>query len=61
MREGNTRYEFILNLGEVNPVRYANSKEEAIKDLIEEYNFICGDLFTICKSDILNITEERIE
>jgi len=42
----------------VNPVREANSKEEFIENLLEEYNNICWELFTVYKEDITGITED---
>tara|TARA_R100001460_G_scaffold29424_1_gene58585 strand:- start:2687 stop:2872 length:186 start_codon:yes stop_codon:yes gene_type:complete len=45
----------------VNPVREANSKEEFIENLLEEYNNTCWELFTICREDIKGLTEDGEE
>ena len=45
----------------VNPVREANSKEEFIENLLEEYNDTCWELFTINREDIKGITEDGEE
>jgi hypothetical protein len=55
------RYECVLNLGQLNPVRYANSKEEFIENLLQEYNYTYGDLFYITRSDITDISTENWE
>ena len=54
-------YECILNLGEVNPVREANSKEEFIENLLEEYNHKCDGLFDVQRQDISEITSDEDE
>ena len=51
MSEGKYRYEARIQIS-TNPVRYANSKEEFIKNLVEEYNEICSELFDIYPIDI---------
>tara|TARA_R100000008_G_scaffold86417_1_gene79447 strand:+ start:160 stop:342 length:183 start_codon:yes stop_codon:yes gene_type:complete len=45
----------------VNPVREANSKEEFIENLLEEYNDTCWELFTINREDITEINEDGEE
>jgi hypothetical protein len=55
------RYECQLNLGTLNPVRYAESREAFIENLLEEYNYEYGDLFFVTRSDITNISSENDE
>ena len=54
-------YECILDLGKVNPVREANSKEEFIENLLEEYNHKCDGLFDVRRQDISEITSDELE
>tara|TARA_X000000368_G_scaffold7475_1_gene5747 strand:- start:1016 stop:1192 length:177 start_codon:yes stop_codon:yes gene_type:complete len=54
-------YECRIKIDDIFPVRKANSKEEFIRNLIEEYNNTCGHLFEISRSDISEITEEDNE
>jgi hypothetical protein len=51
-------YECILDLGKVNPVREANSREEFIDNLLEEYNNKCDGLFDVQREDISKITSD---
>ena len=51
-------YECILNLGETYPVREANSEEEFIANLLEEYNYKCDGLFDVRREDISKITSD---
>jgi hypothetical protein len=52
------RYECIVELGRLNPVRYAESKEEFIENLLNEYNQACDGLFYLDRADIKDICEE---
>ena len=54
-------YECILDLGKVNPVREANSREEFIDNLLEEYNNKCDGLFDVQRQDISEITSDELE
>ena len=54
-------YECILDLGKVNPVREANSKEEFINNLIDEYNYKCDGLFDVRRKDISKIISDDEE
>ena len=54
-------YECILDLGKVNPVREANSREEFIDNLLEEYNNKCDGLFDVQREDISKITSDDFE
>lgn len=54
------RYEGVIKL-ELNPVRYASSKEEFIENLIDEYNSVYGEMFLISRSDISNINSDNPE
>ena len=54
------RYECVIKL-ELNPVRYASSKEEFIENLIDEYNNAYGGMFAISRSDISNIDSDNPE
>ena len=49
-------YECVLNI-KLYPVRKANSKEEFIENLIEEYNDHCFGLFDIDRSMITEVKE----
>ena len=49
-------YECVINI-KLNPVREANSKEEFIENLIEEYNDQCFGLFDIDRSLISEVKE----
>jgi len=49
------RYECVLNIGKLYPVREANSKQEFIDNLIEEYNEKCFGLLDIRREDIKEI------
>tara|TARA_A200000113_G_scaffold47801_1_gene39182 strand:+ start:43 stop:210 length:168 start_codon:yes stop_codon:yes gene_type:complete len=44
-------YEAIITI-KTNPVREANSEQEFIENLLEEYNDKCWELFEINKEDI---------
>ena len=44
-------YEAIITI-KTNPVREANSEQEFIQNLLEEYNGKCSELFEINKEDI---------
>jgi len=50
-------FECIINLEWVNPVRKAETKEQFINELIEEYNEKCFGLFEINRSMIRDIKE----
>jgi predicted small metal-binding protein len=50
-------FECEIELGSVYPVREAETKEEFIKNLIEEYNEKCFDLFEI-NEDMIKEVEE---
>ena len=50
-------FECEIELGSVYPVREAKTKEEFIKNLIEEYNNKCFDLFEI-NEDMIKEVEE---
>tara|TARA_R110000772_G_scaffold50059_2_gene115220 strand:- start:1290 stop:1496 length:207 start_codon:yes stop_codon:yes gene_type:complete len=52
-------FEATINI-KCSPVREANSKEEFIINLINEYNNTCGELFEIDRSDIVVHTEEEL-
>ena len=52
-------YQCILDLGKVNPVRKAKSKEEFIDNLLDEYNIACNGLFEIRREDISEITSDE--
>ena len=52
------KYECTISI-ELNPVRYANSEEEFIKNLIKEYNNKCHKLFEIDRNDITQITSDE--
>lgn len=52
------RYECTVELGKLNPVRYAESKEEFIENLLDEYNRACDGLFYLVRADIKDIYEE---
>ena len=49
------RYEAVVKL-EVNPVRYAWSKEHFISQVIEEYG---NDNFHVCQEDFVSIDTEN--
>ena len=49
-------YECVINI-KLNPVREAESEEEFIENLIEEYNDQCFGLFHIDRSMITEIKE----
>ncbi len=50
-------FECEIELGSVYPVREAETKEEFIKDLIEEYNNKCFGLFDINEDMIIDVEE----
>lgn len=50
-------FECTIELGCTNPVREAETVEEFVDNLVDEYNGICGELFTITSSMIQNIEE----
>ena len=50
-------FECEIELGSVYPVRKAETKEEFIKNLIEEYNEKCFDLFEINENMIKEVEE----
>ena len=50
-------FECTIELGCTNPVREAETVEEFVDNLVDEYNGICGELFTITSSMIQNIKE----
>jgi hypothetical protein len=52
-------YECILDLGKVNPLREANSREEFIENLLNEYNYKCDGLFEVKRKDISEITSNN--
>ena len=52
-------FECEIELGSVYPVREAETKEEFIKNLIEEYNKKCFDLFE--KHIVFCINEDMIK
>ena len=51
-------YECVINLT-LYPVRQARSQEEFIENLIAEYNAKAGDLVTLSRSDLTNITPDE--
>ena len=53
------RYECTVKLGETNPVRYCESKEEFIEGILNEYNEASAGLFEIERSDICNIDSDE--
>ena len=57
------RYSCNLYIGVLYPVRDANSEEEFIEELINQYNVQCEGLLDIRRSDIskIQIEEERYE
>jgi len=50
-------FECTIELGCINPVREAETVEEFVDNLVDEYNGICGELFTITSSMITDIRE----
>lgn len=50
-------FECEIELGSVYPVREAESKEDFIKGLIEEYNEKCFGLFEINEDMIIDVEE----
>lgn len=54
-------YECILNIGKLYPVREANSKQEFINNLINEYNEQCFGLLDIRREDITEISSDKDE
>ena len=50
-------FECTIELGCTNPVREAETVEEFVDNPVDEYNGICGELFTITSSMIKNIEE----
>ena len=48
-------YECVIDISKVFPVRKANTKQEFIDNLIEEYNEKCFGLLTIRREDIKEI------
>lgn len=52
-------YEATITI-KTNPVRKANSEEEFIENLIEEYNEKCWELFEITKEDIQIYQGEKL-
>ena len=50
-------FECKIELGCTNPVREAETVEEFVDNLVDEYNGICGELFTITSSMITDIRE----
>jgi hypothetical protein len=50
-------FECTIELGCTNPVREAETVEEFVENLVDEYNGICGEFFTITSSMIQNIEE----
>jgi hypothetical protein len=53
------RYSCIINLPWISPVREAESEEEFITNLIEEYNEMNGELFEIDRSMIVDVKSEE--
>ena len=53
------RYSCNLHIGVLYPVRDANSEEEFIEELINEYNVQCEGLLDIRRSDISKIQIEE--
>ena len=51
-------FECEIELGSVYPVREAESKEDFIKGLIEEYNEKCFGLFEINEDMIIDVEED---
>ena len=51
-------YECVINLT-LYPVRQARNQEEFIENLIAEYNAKAGDLVTLSRSDLTNITPDE--
>lgn len=45
-------FECTIELGCTNPVREAETVEEFVDNLVDEYNGICGELFKITSSMI---------
>jgi hypothetical protein len=50
-------FECEIELGSVYPVREAKNKEEFVKNLIEEYNNKCFELFEINEDMIIDVEE----
>ena len=48
-------WECTVNIPTLNPRRKAGSREEFIKNLLEEYNGSCSHLFEVYESDLSNI------
>lgn len=59
MNKKKYRYECTVKLGETNPVRYCESKEEFIEEILDEYNGAGAGLFEIERSDICNIDSDE--
>ncbi len=50
-------FECEIELGSVYPVREAETKEDFIKNLIEDYNNKCSDLFEVNEDMIIGVEE----
>ena len=50
-------FECTIELGCTNPVREAETIEEFVDNLVDEYNGICGELFKVDHSMIKDIRE----
>ena len=50
-------FECTIELGCTNPVREAETVEEFVENLVDEYNRICGELFKVTSSMIKDIRE----
>jgi hypothetical protein len=50
-------FECTIELGCTNPVREAETIEEFVDNLVDEYNGICGELFKVTSSMITDIRE----
>jgi hypothetical protein len=57
MSEDKRMWACIIKL-KLNPCREANSKEEFINNLLEEYNNKCWELFDVYESDLIDVHEE---